>query len=285
MATPRISVVVPFFNNEALLADCLESIAAQSFADLEVIMVDDGSTDRGAEIARAKADADPRFRLIQVANGGSPGLARNRGIEQAHGEFLAFVDADDMLPGNAYELLIACLQKSGSDFVSGNVYRIGAEGLSQSALHAKAIKKRQIGTHITRTPRLLYDISVWNKLFRKSFWDAHGLYYPEGMVWEDIQLMTKAHVLAKAVDVIPDTVYYWRQRGLGQLSITQNRTDITNLRDRVTALLAIDAFLAEQAPAKLLRKHQRKALINDLWLYVGDLHRSARTTAPSSSTW
>jgi CDP-glycerol glycerophosphotransferase len=272
LTVPRISVVVPFYNNGDVLADCLRSIASQTFGDIEVIMVDDGSTDDGPRIAQAQAEADPRFTLLTVPNGG-PGFARNRGAERATGEFLAFVDGDDMLPPQAYEVLLHTLEKSGSDFVSGNVYRVGPEGVRQSALHFRAIKGRRIGTHITRTPQLLYDVSVWNKLFRRSFWDAHHLSYPEGMVWEDIQLMTKAHVLATSVDVIPDLVYYWRERGRGAFSITQNRTDIRNLRDRITALLAIDSFLAEKAPAKLLRQHQRKALVNDLWLYVGDLSR------------
>ena len=277
---PRISVVVAFFNNEDDLGDCLDSIAAQSFADLEVIMVDDGSTDHSAQIARAKAAADPRFTLLQPAHGG-PGGARNRGVERASGEFLAFVDGDDVLPANAYELLLHALEQSGSDFVSGAVYRVGQKGINPSALHSLALKGRQTGTHITRTPRLLYDVSVWNKLFRRSFWDSHQLSYPEGVVWEDIRLMTKAHVLARAVDVIPDIVYYWRERAQGRLSITQSRTSIANLRDRMTALADIDEFIALHTPGhstlrstgRLLRAHQRKALKNDLWLYVQDLHK------------
>jgi CDP-glycerol glycerophosphotransferase len=270
--SPRISVVVPFFDNGDVLDDCLRSIAAQTFTDLEVIMVDDGSTDQGPGVARKWADADPRFTRISSPHGG-PGGARNRGVERARGEFLAFVDGDDMLPPHAYEVLLHTLESSGSDFVSGAVNRISTGKVSPSALHAQAIKGRKIGTHVTKSPELLYDISVWNKLFRRSFWDAHGLYYPEKMVWEDLQLMTRAHVLARAVDVIPDYIYYWRERAAGALSITQNRTDIQNLRDRVTALLAIDGFLREHAPRKTLRQHQRKALVNDLWLYVRDLYR------------
>jgi CDP-glycerol glycerophosphotransferase len=270
---PTISVVVPFHDNEDDLAACLNSIAAQTHRELEVIMVDDGSTDGGAAIAKAKAEADPRFRLIQPPGGGSPGFARNRGLEEAAGEFLAFADGDDMLPANAYELLLHTLEETGSDFASGQVYRIGPKGLQPSALHAMAIKGRQEGTHIAKTPRLLYDVSVWNKLFRRSFWDLHQLRYPEGMVWEDIQLMTMAHVLAKQVDVIPDTIYYWRERVQGGGSITQRRTDIGNLRDRMTALAAIDSFLTSYGPGKLLRAHQRKALKNDLWLYVCDMHK------------
>jgi len=270
--SPRISVVVPFYNNGDVLGDCLASIAGQTFTDLEVIMVDDGSTDNGTEVARKWSESDPRFVLAHSQRGG-PGGARNRGVELARGEFLAFVDADDMLPAHAYEVLLHTLESSGSDFVSGAVNRIGTEGVFPSALHTRAIKGRKIGTHVTRSPELLYDISVWNKLFRRSFWDANGLSYPEQMVWEDLQLMTQAHVLAKAVDVIPDYIYYWRERAAGELSITQNRTDIQNLRDRITALHAIDAFLREHAPARTLRQHQRKALVNDLWLYVRDLHR------------
>jgi len=273
VTTPRISVVVAFFNNADDLGDCLDSIAAQSHPDLEVIMVDDGSADHSAGIARAKAAADPRFRLIQPPEHGGPGGARNRGIEQARGEFLAFVDGDDVLPANAYELLLNALEKSGSDFVSGAVWRVGPKGLNPSALHTLAIKGRQTGTHVTRTPRLLYDVSVWNKLFRRSFWDQHQLTFPEGVVWEDLRLMTKAHVLARAVDVIPDIIYYWRERAQGTLSITQSRTSIANLRDRMTALDDIDSFIAANSTAALLRAHQRKALKNDLWLYVQDLHK------------
>ena len=272
MTTPRISVVVAFFNNEDDLGDCLDSIAAQTHPDLEVIMVDDGSSDHSAEIARAKAAADPRFTLLQPGHGG-PGGARNRGVERARGEYLAFVDGDDVLPANAYELLLHALERSGSDFVSGAVDRVGPKGISPSALHSLALKGRQTGTHVTRTPRLLYDVSVWNKLFRRSFWDQHQLSYPEGVVWEDLRLMTKAHVLARAVDVIPDIVYYWRERAQGGLSITQSRTSVANLRDRMTAMNDIDQFIAAHSTAKLLRAHQRKALKNDLWLYVQDLHK------------
>ena len=272
MTTPRISVVVAFFNNEDDLGDCLDSIAAQTYPDLEVIMVDDGSSDHSAEIARAKAAADPRFTLLQPEHGG-PGGARNRGVERARGEYLAFVDGDDVLPANAYELLLHALERSGSDFVSGAVDRVGPKGITPSALHSLALKGRQTGTHVTRTPRLLYDVSVWNKLFRRSFWDQHQLSYPEGVVWEDLRLMTKAHVLARAVDVIPDIVYYWRERAQGGLSITQSRTSVANLRDRMTAMNDIDQFIAAHSTAKLLRAHQRKALKNDLWLYVQDLHK------------
>jgi CDP-glycerol glycerophosphotransferase len=274
MTAPLISVVVPFHNNEDLLDDCLRSVARQTHANLEVVMVDDGSADGSGQIAQRRAASDPRFQLIRVPNGG-PGFSRNRGIEQTTGEFLAFVDADDMLPSHALEIMLHTLQESGSDFVSGGVERIGPMGVTPSGMHARAIKARRIGTHISKSPELFWDVSVWNKLFRKSFWDASKLSFPEVRAWEDLQAMTRAHVLARTVDVIPDTIYYWRERGKGALSITQSRTDISNLRDRITALTNIDGFLRERASVTLLRQHQRKALVNDLWLYVCDLSRTS----------
>ncbi|HEX9065731.1 MAG TPA: glycosyltransferase family A protein, partial [Streptosporangiaceae bacterium] len=270
-----VSVVVPFYNNAGLLGDCLNSIAAQTYTALEVIMVDDGSTDDSGAVARAMALADPRFTLVSVPNGG-PGSARNKGVSAASGEFLAFVDADDLLPPDAYATMLAVLQRTGSDFVSGGVLRLTGAGLGRSGLHAKAIKARRLRTQIGRSPELFYDISVWNKLFRRSFWDAAGLRFPEGMLWEDLVAMTTAHVLASSVDVITEPVYHWRDRDSGGPSITQSRTDTGNIRDRVAALTMIDDFLRERGTPAMLRAHQHKALVNDLWLYVRDLPATSR---------
>src|SRR6476469_3425300 len=110
----HLSVVVPIYNVEEYLGPCLDSIAAQTFRDLEVIMVDDGSTDRSAAIAAAYAERDGRFKLVSRPNGGLS-AARNTGIGHAAGEFLAFVDSDDLLPDNAYQLLVGTLDETGSD--------------------------------------------------------------------------------------------------------------------------------------------------------------------------
>src|SRR5262249_38360540 len=94
---PELSIVVPIYNVAPYLAACLESLAAQTFEDFEVVMVDDGSTDDSGEIAAGFAARDDRFRLVTKANGGL-GAARNTGIDHASGNFLAFVDSDDLIP-------------------------------------------------------------------------------------------------------------------------------------------------------------------------------------------
>src|SRR5256885_10954123 len=110
---PRISVVVPIYNVEPYLDECLDSIARQTYRDLEVVMVDDGSKDNSPAIAELWASKDERFRLVTQPNGGL-GNARNTGIRHAGGELLAFVDSDDYLAPNAYQLLVEALDETGS---------------------------------------------------------------------------------------------------------------------------------------------------------------------------
>src|SRR3954469_3268168 len=145
---PRVSVVVPIYNVEAYLRECLESLADQTFEDLEVIMVDDGSTDGSAAIAEAFAARDARFILITQANGGLS-AARNTGIDVATGEFLAFVDSDDVVAPNAYELLVGPPDPSGSDFASGNAVRLTSTGTRPVLFLAKAFAETRLATHIT----------------------------------------------------------------------------------------------------------------------------------------
>src|SRR5215217_942996 len=174
---PRISVVVPIYNVEEYLPACLDSVARQTVDDFEVVMVNDGSTDRSAEIAGQYGRRDPRFRLVQQENAGLS-AARNTGIEAATGEFLAFLDSDDVLPPNAYELLLGALDRTGSDFATGNVHRLTRWDSFQSPFLAKTFVRTELETHVTRFRPLIADRIVWNKLWRRSFWDSHGYRFP-----------------------------------------------------------------------------------------------------------
>jgi CDP-glycerol glycerophosphotransferase len=112
---PRLSVIVPIYAVEPFLGDCLDSLAAQDVSDFEAILIDDGSPDRSGELAERYAARDPRLRVVHQANAGL-GAARNAGVALARGEFLAFLDADDMVPRDGYARLLAVLERTGSDF-------------------------------------------------------------------------------------------------------------------------------------------------------------------------
>ncbi|MFJ3923230.1 CDP-glycerol glycerophosphotransferase family protein [Streptomyces sp. NPDC090022] len=251
---PRLSIVVPVYNVELYLDECLESIAAQTFDDFEVVMVDDGSTDSSAVIAKKFAERDKRFRLVMQDNAGL-GAARNTGARHISpdSQYLAFVDSDDTMPENAYQLMVDTLDETGSDFVGGNVLRFRSVGMNQSWGHKAPFAKTRLKTHISEFAPLVTDRTAWNKVYRRTFWDEHGFQYPEGILYEDAPVSIPAHYFATRVDVLSDVVYHWRVRETGERSITQRSTDPVSLIDRVTSVRLVRESLQAKQGAEYVR--------------------------------
>ncbi|MFB4423996.1 CDP-glycerol glycerophosphotransferase family protein [Streptomyces sp. QL37] len=247
---PLLSVVVPVHNVEDYLEECLLSLAGQSLKDIEVVLVDDGSTDGSRRIAEGFAARDDRFRCVHQPNAGLS-AARNTGISRTTGgvPYLAFADSDDVLVPDAYERMLASLESTGSDLATGNVWRLNEQG-RQQAWQYRWLTADRLRTHITRDARLLADRVAWNKVFRRSFWDRHAFSFPVGKLYEDTPVMIPAHYLAGAVDVLREHVYYWRVR---EGSITRRRTDVRGVRDRIAACEQVSAFLADRDAAQRLR--------------------------------
>ncbi|WP_062431463.1 bifunctional glycosyltransferase/CDP-glycerol:glycerophosphate glycerophosphotransferase [Herbidospora daliensis] len=297
MNRPVLSVVVPFHNVAEFLPRCLNSLAKQRFKSIEYVLVDDGSTDGSAVVAKEKAAADPRFTLIEQENRGL-GPARNAGARAARGTYLAFADGDDTLPRTAYASLVASLEATGSDLACGNVRRIVGGKLRPSAGHAEAFAEPAAGTHIRRRHALLADRTIWNKVFRREFWDRHGFEFP-ARAYEDSPVTIRAHVLSRSTDVLDEVVYHWRVRSG---SISQRRTEPANVLDRLASMREVSEFLNEHAP-RLWAKHdllvtefdlafllesletaegaEQEALLDSLAETLGVLHPKAIARQPS----
>lgn len=271
---PRLSLVVPVYNVELFLEECLQSIADQTFTDWEAIVVDDGSKDGSLAIAERWAAKDDRFRVVAQENKGL-GPARNTGVAHlSEGtQFLAFVDSDDVVLPDAYERCIASLEATGSDFVSGNVNLLKAGEVLKSPLHEKRLRTSRERTHITRDKDLVYDRTAWNKVFRRSFWEKHAFEFP-GILYEDAPVTLPAHFLASTVDVLGQPIYLWRQRTGGAPSITQRRTEPVNVRDRIRSCDTVSRFLASQPGAQYAahkRWYDEIFITDELPLFMGVL--------------
>ncbi|NUR86498.1 MAG: glycosyltransferase, partial [Nonomuraea sp.] len=260
---PHVSVVVPIYDVEPYLAACLESLAAQTWRDLEVVMVDDGSPDGSAEIAARFAERDSRFRLFRQRNAGL-GAARNAGIARARGELMMFVDSDDLLPLGAVEAMVSTLARTGSDFVTGNVSRFTSLKVYASPMHKAVFAEPELRTHVGRQEILLKDRLVTNKLWRRSFWDEHGLAFPEGVLYEDIPVALPAQFLAKSVDMLAEPVYLWREREGDRPSITQDRAQVKGIEDRLGSIMTVRDFLERTGRVEHLRSWDRMVLESDL---------------------
>lgn len=238
---PLLSVVLPVYNVAAYLPETLESLLGSAYANLEVVAVDDGSTDDSGAILDRWAERDPRVQVSHTENGGL-GAARNVGVGLASGEYLAFADSDDVVPLDAYPRMVAALEASGSDFVTGSVYRWERTGLIEPPWMRRLHNPARSGIRVEDHPEILGDVFAWNKLFRRSWWRSASLAWPEQVRYEDQPTTTRAF-LTGTFDVLPEHVYHWRIRDDGS-SITQQRSSLEDLRDRwTTKQMALDSVL------------------------------------------
>ncbi|UQU65343.1 CDP-glycerol glycerophosphotransferase family protein [Couchioplanes caeruleus] len=266
---PLLSVVVPAHDIEIYLDECLTSLARQTYHNLEVIVVDDGSVDGTGAIADRWAAQDPRFKSIHQAESG-PGIARNTGIAAAQGTFLAFCDGDDVVPSYAYEMLINTLDHTGSDFACGAVRLLTSKGATPSGLHTAIFSKTVLRTHVRERHTLLKDRTMWNKVYRRRFWDENGITFPPGL-HEDIPPSLIAHAMATTVDVLNVPVYYWRRREAGEHSITQRRNDWSTTGDRFRAIHTVTTFLEDHGQNDVKQAYDYNVLVDDFAIVARQL--------------
>lgn len=251
---------MPAHNVEAYLAPCLDSLVSQIYPELQIIVVNDGATDATGSIARDYQARDDRIVVIDQPNRGpGPGGGRNGGLAAATGDFLMFVDADDVLAPNCVSRLVRALDTAD---VANEMATIGVNYLANdtawpSAIHEHSHDRNNAGTTLASTPALAADTTPWNKLFRREFFDRVVGEWPEQVLYEDTHAMIRCHLASAGTAVCATTGYHWRQRPDGT-SITQ-QASLSALTAQVTA-----TTLALQE----LHEHDREAFQQLSWRVV-----------------
>lgn len=263
---PLVSVIIPVHNVIAYLATCLDSVLNQDYQNLEIIIVDDGSTDGSTELAKEYAVRDKRIIFLQIDHSGN-GAARNTGISRASGKYLTFVDSDDILIPGSYTHMVENLTSSGSDFVVGAFRRRKGdhEWLPQMMNEIHSVDRLQI--RVDDHPLILRDIFLWNKMFSRDFWDKHVGQIPEGVLYEDQETIVRAFLRAASFDVLRRPVYVWRIRE-DNSSITQQKGDINDLRDRMNAAITVTNLVRAEGNDIIRNAWYVKSLGEDLRPYI-----------------
>jgi len=182
MSLPLVSIIVPVYNVEKYLNDCLQSIVEQSYSNLEIIVVDDGSPDNSIEIARDFAKKDSRIKVHQKENGGLSS-ARNFGIDQSIGEFLYFIDSDDLISTTNIEQLVKhCVENKAKMVMSMMTHELEkVQSITNSV--AKVIHGDFLTLLIESNKPEFVSVAACNKLFHVSIFEKFR--FPEGMIYED----------------------------------------------------------------------------------------------------
>lgn len=207
----KISVIIPVFNSEAYLEQCLESICGQTMNSIEIICVNDGSTDASLDILRRFAAIDGRIKVIEKANGGVAS-ARNCGFDAATGEYVGFLDSDDWLDSDCFEVLSTMADKAGADIVINTSYVLEYVDAGKRAYSDVAwVTPEGILVPGVEVQRRLAPILV-NCLYRRSFLEENALRFQELIAGEDLNFTGVANMSADRIFVFKGPFYHYRQR-------------------------------------------------------------------------
>lgn len=272
---PIISVIIPFYNTEEYIKECLKSVLNQTFKEIEVICINDKSTDKSLKIVEKYARKDDRIKIINLDKKSGQSTARNRGLEIAKGEYISFVDSDDKIDLDAYEKTYSFIKKYNLDMVVFNAMRIDPYNkIIPSDIHQIAIpNETTIKTSIYQHNDFIYDTCVWNKLIKTEFIKENNFKFIDGRLYEDMLYSMQMHCASKSVGVLPNVNYYWRIRRSEEKSTTQKRTEIKNISDRIFITKnIIELFKSNEESVILLDPLYNKLLTLDFKIYIDKIH-------------
>lgn len=223
----RVSVVIPVYNIEKHLRQCLDSVTGQTLQDLEIICVDDGSTDASPQILSEYAARDGRFQIITQTNAG-PGAARNTGLERVTGEFLIFLDSDDWFEADFLERMVAKAEETGADVTICRAVEFdtatGKELPSDWMLKTHLIPGEVFAP--VQGADHLFQFTYgwpWDKLYRREFIERAGLEYPALPNSEDLVFVFQSLAVAEKISIQTDRLVHHRVNRMASVSNSRHR--------------------------------------------------------------
>lgn len=248
----ELSIIVPVFNTEKYLRECVDSILAQTFTDFELILVDDGSKDSSLKICREYEQKDRRVKVIHQENGG-PGKARNKGLENAKGEWIGFVDSDDWIEKETYETALNIAKQKNADLVQ---WELAMEYPEKSVLN----KCKTDGFFAAKQSGEYYRSVVYASIFMRKIIEENKIRFPaNSSLSEDALFNYQYYLKAKNCYYIGKCFYHFRQN---DSSITHNVTKAMILGEK-----------------KVIDKISELAKLNGGFNYVKNIKRNAKLQA------
>ena len=226
--SPTVSIIVPVYNAEHTISRCIESILNQKYTDFELLLVNDGSTDRSGAICDAYAARDSRVRVIHKENSGVSDT-RNTALNQAKGTYLQFLDSDDWITPDATSSLVRTSESGSCDLVVSDFYRVVGERVSQKGdIDDDGLMTREeYAAHMMENPADFYYGVLWNKLYRREIVEAHHLRMDPQISWcEDFMFNLEYIRYAETFRALQVPIYYYvKTKGsLANQSMTISKT-------------------------------------------------------------
>lgn len=258
----KISVVIPIYNVEAYLAECLDSVTGQTYQNLEILLVDDASPDGCGAVCDRYAENDRRIRVVHKEKNGGLAEARNTGMDAATGEYLFFVDSDDWLAADALERLYEGLKRHRADCCVGACVTVLEKADGERAVQRSGKRPERVETaHEAMEHVLLAGSSSCNRLYKREM--LEGLRFPGGRINEDEPFALRAYDRMERIAFLDCETYFYRKRAnsITTSAFSVKMADcVCNSRDNL-------AFVTEKAP-ELIPAAEFKYCKSLLWCYV-----------------
>lgn len=271
---PDVTVVVITYNDAERLPDAIRSALGQTLRNLEVILVNHGSTDNTAAVADRLAANESRLTVIHLPdNEGGPGRPCNAGIDAARGRYVTILASDDLLEPDACRRMVFAADLHRADVVLGRPVRVHVHDKGRLQSWMPAVYDSP-GTFqgVRENPLIIFDQISASKLYSRDFLLANQIRFPEDLIYEDQVFTNHVYLAARHIVVQSDLTYRWMVREKAErLSVTFTRGELQNLRNRIEANRRIDALYDKYAAGDLRVVKDRKFLSHDLRLYLQDL--------------
>ncbi|MDR2337238.1 MAG: glycosyltransferase [Deltaproteobacteria bacterium] len=219
----KVSVIVPVYNTEKYLVQCLDSLVNQTLKEIEIICVNDGSTDGSLVILNQYAKQDKRIKIINKDNGG-PSSARNLGINLAKGEYLTFVDSDDWVETSMCQLAYNKATYGKVDLVLFNMFFANGGKIQRINFTGCAKFKKTIVYQDIKGLVLNRRISVYARLYKTNFLRERQIFFSEGLLYEDGPFMMEVLLQASSINVLHKNLYYHRKGSVGSIMSSSHAT-------------------------------------------------------------
>lgn len=255
MAEKLISVIIPIYRVEPYLKKCIDSVCAQTYRNLQIILVDDGSPDSCGSICDKYAKEDPRITVIHKENGGLSS-ARNAGLDIAEGEYIAFVDSDDSIKADMLELLCDSLEKNDADM---SLCGIELEDINGRTIGKVAPKEETVLGEDDFWRFLYYQnellgVVAWNKLYRHELFE--GVRYVEGKVHEDEYILHRLVSRCLRISLLPESKYIYLQRP----NSISAATSVEKLLDGLEAFIDRGSYFVEREKSRFAERAAEAAM-------------------------
>ena len=274
---PEISVIIPVYNAEQHLPQCLDSLVRQTLYDIEIICIDDASTDRSLEIARGYAAADQRIQVHYLETNSRQGAARNLGLQVARAPYIGFVDSDDFVRPDYFENLHKAIVLHNVDIVITPYQLVDTEGIEIRKKEKRTLFERTLGLDwkdncVVSDPmqklKCIRQFMVMNKLYRKTLIEA--VRFPENTRFEDVPFTMEAVCRAGCVCTIPDGGYFYRRHAAS----TTSETDVVRFKELVAMLKMTNTYISQSAMPLPEEQFCRQVVTDNLHYTVRALVRS-----------